>query len=134
MTDSKGGFSMEKITGSKSTMVVLVGSVIALFGSFMTWVSISGFGSAGGMDEGGDGVITLIVAIGTGAAAVFLKDKARMIAIVVGGAIIAAVGVINVLDINDTSNTLGVDISIGIGLWMVLAGGIIAVVGAFIRE
>ena len=134
MTDSRGGFSMERITGSKSTMVVLIGSVIALLGSFLTWVSIDGFGSAGGMDEGGDGVITLIVAIGTAAAAIFLKDKARKISIIVGGAIIFAVGVINVLDINDTSSQLGVDISIGIGLWMVLAGGVIAAVGAFINE
>ena len=134
MTDSRGGFSMERITGSKSTMVVLIGSVIALLGSFLTWVSIDGFGSAGGMDEGGDGVITLIVAIGTAAAAIFLKDNARKISIIVGGAIIFAVGVINVLDINDTSSQLGVDISIGIGLWMVLAGGVIAAVGAFINE
>ena len=134
MGDSRGGSGMEKITGSKSTMVVLVGSVVALFGSFMTWVSIAGFGSAGGMDEGGDGVITLVVAIGTAAAAIFLKDTARKVSIIVGGAIIFAVGVINVLDINDTSSQLGVDISIGIGLWMVLAGGIIAAVGAFINE
>ena len=134
MANSKGGFSMERITGSKSTMVVLIGSVIALLGSFLTWVSIDGFGSAGGMDEGGDGVITLIVAIGTAAAAIFLKDKARKLSIIVGGAIIFAVGVINVFDINDTSSQLGVDISIGIGLWMVLAGGIIAAVGAFIKE
>ena len=134
MANSKGGFSMERITGSKSTMVVLIGSVIALLGSFLTWVSIDGFGSAGGMDEGGDGVITLIVAIGTAAAAIFLKDKARKLSIIVGGAIIFAVGVINVFDINDTSSQLGVDISIGIGLWMVLAGGVIAAVGAFINE
>ena len=92
MTDLRRGLSGDSITGRKSTMVTLAGSVIALLGSFMTWVSIDGFGSAGGMDEGGDRVITLIVAIGTAAAVIFLKDKARRISIIVGGVIIAAVG------------------------------------------
>jgi len=133
MTDSSG-FSMKSITGSTSTIVALVGGVVALLGSFMTWASIEGFGSAGGMEEGGDGVITLIVAIATVAAAIFLKDKARMIAVVVGGAIIAIVGIINVLDINSTSNDTGIPISVGIGLWMVLAGGIVAAAAAFIKK
>lgn len=133
MTDSSG-FSMKSITGSTSTIVALVGGVIALLGSFMTWASVEGFGSAGGMEEGGDGVITLIVAIATIAAAIFLKDKARMIAVVVGGAIIAIVGIINVLDINSTSNDTGIPISVGIGLWMVLAGGILATAAAFIKK
>jgi len=78
---SDKGFSMESITGSKSTLVVLIGAAIALLGSFMNWVTVSGGGisvSAGGMSDGGDGVITLIVAIGTAAAAIFLKDKARI--------------------------------------------------------
>lgn len=134
MTDLTRGFSGDSITGGRSTMITLVGSAIVLLGSFMTWVSIDGVGSAGGMDEGGDRVITLIVAIGTAAAAIFLKDKARRISIMVGGAIIAAVGIINVLDTNSISSRLGVDVSIGIGLWMVLAGGIIVTVGAFIKE
>jgi hypothetical protein len=86
------------------------------------------------MEEGGDGVITLIVAIGTIAAAIFLKDKVRMIAVVVGGATLVLVGIINVLDINNTSNDTGVSISIGIGLWMVLAGGIVAAAAAFIKK
>jgi hypothetical protein len=134
MTDLKGGFSMERITGSKSTMVALAGSVIALLGSFMAWISIDGLGSIGGMEDGNDGVITFIVAIGTGAGAVFLKDKARKISIIVGGVIIAVIGVIDMLDINDASSQLGGGISIGIGLWMVLVGGIIATAGAFISE
>lgn len=134
MTVLKGGFRMEKITGSKSTMVALGGSLIALLGSFMAWVSLDGLGSIGGMEDGRDGVITFVVAIGTAAVAIFLKDKARKISIFVGGAIIAAVAVINVLDINDISSQVGGGISIGIGLWMVLAGGIIAAVGAFIKE
>jgi hypothetical protein len=125
---------MESITGSKSTMIAVIASVVALLGSFLTWVSISGFGSAGGMDDGGDGVITLVVAIATAAAAVFLKDKARMIAVVIGGAIIAGVGIINVLDIFSTADDFGLDASVGIGLWMVLVGGIAAIAAAFLKK
>ena len=134
---SDQGFSMESITGSKSTLVVLIGAAIALLGSFMTWVTVSGGGisvSAGGMSEGGDGVITLIIAIGTAAAAIFLKDKARMIGVAIGGGIIALVGIVNVLDINSTGSELGLSTSIGIGLWMVLVGGIVAAAGAFLKE
>ena len=134
---SDTGFSMESITGSKSTLVVLIGAAIALLGSFMTWVTVSGGGisvSAGGMSEGGDGVITLIVAIGTAAAAIFLKDKARMIAVAIGGGIIAVVGIINILDINSTGSELGLSTSVGIGLWMVLVGGIVAAAGAFLKK
>jgi len=134
---SDKGFSMESITGSKSTLVVLIGAAIALLGSFMNWVTVSGGGisvSAGGMSDGGDGVITLIVAIGTAAAAIFLKDKARMIAVAIGGGIIAVVGIINILDINSTGSDLGLSTSIGIGLWMVLVGGIVAAAGAFLKK
>jgi len=134
---SDKGFSMESITGSKSTLMVLIGAAIALLGSFLNWVTVSGGGisvSAGGMSEGGDGVITLIVAIGTAAAAIFLKDKARMIAVAIGGGIIALVGIVNVLDINSTGSELGLSTSIGIGLWMVLVGGIVAAAGAFLKK
>jgi len=87
---SDKGFSMESITGSKSTLVVLIGAAIALLGSFMNWVTVSGGGisvSAGGMSDGGDGVITLIVAIGTAAAAIFLKG---LWMVLVGGIVAAA--------------------------------------------
>jgi hypothetical protein len=139
MSDSSG-FSSKSVTGSTSTMVALVGSLIALIGSFLTWATISGGGvsvNVGGTTEGGDGVITLIVAIATAAAAIFLKNKARMITVVIGGAILAIVGVVNVLDINSTATDygdIGVSVSVGIGLWMVLAGGVVAVVGAFLKK
>ena len=128
---------MESITGSKSTMAAVIASVIALLGSFLTWVTVSAgpvSQSAGGMSEGGDGVITLVVAIATAAFAVFLKDKARMIAIVIGGVIIAGVAVINIFDIFSTADDFGFDASVGIGLWMVLVGGVAAVAAAFIKK
>ena len=133
---------MESVTGSKSTMVVLAGAAIALLGSFLNWATVSYEGlseSAGGMSDGGDGVIALVVALATAACAIFLKGKARMIAVVIGGGIIAIVGIANLLDISSVGNefeALGVDVDVsaGIGLWMVLVGGIVAAAGAFLKK
>lgn len=124
---SDNGFSMDRITGSKSTLVVLVGSILALLGSFMTWASFAGQ-SIGGMGDGRDGTISFIVAILTAGAAVFMKGNPRKWSVVAGAAVILFVAIANMLDIND------VGLSIGIGLWMVLIGGVAAAAGAFIKD
>ena len=134
MQESQGGFSSKSITGSRSTIVALVSALVVIVGSFMTWVTVSQGSlsiSAGGMDEGGDGVITLVVAIAAGAAAVFLKGRARMISVVVGGAVVLLVAIIDIFDI------LGedlVDASVGIGLWLVLLGGAALTAAAFVKN
>ena len=124
---AESGFSMDRITKSKSTMAIIVGSLLALFGSFMTWASFAGL-SIGGMGDGRDGTISFVVAIATAAVAIFLKGNARKWSVVAGAAIILFVAIANMLDINDAG------LSIGIGLWMVLIGGIVAGVGAFIKD
>ena len=108
-------------------MIAIIGSLLAFFGSFMTWASFAGV-SVGGMGEGRDGIISFIAAIGTIAVAIFLKDRVRMIALVVGAAVMLLVAIANMLDIND------VGLSIGIGLWMVLVGGIAVAASAFIKD
>ncbi|MDX1691345.1 MAG: hypothetical protein R3290_10015 [Acidimicrobiia bacterium] len=133
---------MEKITGSRSTIVVLVGALITVLGSFLTWASVSAAGvsvSVSGTGEGGDGLLTLILALATGAVAIFLSGRpgrARMISIVIGAALIVLIAVINIADVNSVAGDLGggVDVSIGIGLWLVLLGGIVAAVGAFLPD
>ena len=57
-----------------------------------------------------------------------------MIAVVIGGAILALVGIINVMDIFSTADDFGFDASVGIGLWMVLVGGVAAAAAAFIKS
>jgi hypothetical protein len=132
--ESQGGFSSQSITGSRSTIVALISAAVVIIGSFMTWVTVGSGAisvSAGGMDEGGDGVITLIVAIAAAAAAIFLKGRARMISIVVGGAVVLLVAIIDIFDI------LGedlVDASVGIGLWLVLVGGAALAASAFVKN
>jgi len=135
-----GGFSMEKITSSRSTLIVLVGALLALIGSFLPWatVSVEGFGSesASGMD--GDGVITLIVALAAAAIAVFMKGRGRMIGIIVAAGIIILVSIIDIADVNRAAGEIGdipgVDTSVGFGLWLVLVGGVVALVGAFVKD
>ena len=132
MSDSKGGFSMKSITGSKSTLIAVISALVALIGSFLAWASID-LGvvsvSVGGMESGNDGIITFIVAIATAAVAIFLKEKARMISVLIGGAVILAVALINLFDI------MGEDlVKVGFGLWLVVLGGAGALVAAFIKD
>ena len=132
MSDSKGGFSMKSITGSKSTLIAVISALVALIGSFLAWASID-LGivkvSVGGMESGGDGIITFIVAIATAAVAIFLKEKARMISVLIGGAVILVVALINLFDI------MGEDlVRVGFGLWLVVLGGAGALVAAFIKD
>jgi hypothetical protein len=91
----------------------------------MTWASFAGQ-SIGGMDAGGDGTISLVAAIATAAAATFLKGNARKWSVVAGAAIILFVAIANMLDINDAG------LSIGIGPWMVLVGGLGVAAAAFL--
>lgn len=124
---AEGGLSMDRITGSKSTMIAVIGSLVAFFGSFMTWASFAGI-SVGGMGEGRDGIISFIAAIVTAGAAIFLKGRARMITLIIGAAAMLLVAIANMLDINDAG------LSIGIGLWMVLVGGIGVAAAAFLKD
>lgn len=134
MADSGGGFSMDRITGSRSNLIVLVACAVAFIGSFLPWASVIGISVSG--TDGGDGTLTLILALATAAAAVFLKDRARMISVLVGAALIVIIAVVNIADINSISSDFGdaLSPSIGIGLWMVLAGGIAAAVGVFVKD
>ncbi|MCB2223259.1 MAG: hypothetical protein KQH83_03700 [Actinobacteria bacterium] len=125
MTDS--GFDMQRITGSTSTMTAIIGAVVTIIGSFTAWASFAGM-SIGGMEEPGDGLITLIVAIAAAAVAVFLKDGARKWGLVATGAIVVVVAITNMLDINDAG------FSIGFGLWLTLIGGAVMAAAAFIKR
>ena len=131
---------MEKITGSRSNMVVVIGCVVALIGSFLAWGSVSAAGVSVSVSgtEGGDGTLTLILSIATAVAAIFLmgRGRARQISVVIGAALILLIAIMNIADISGLGDDFGgaVDVSIGIGLWLVLLGGIAAAVGAFLPE
>ena len=131
---------MDKITGSRSNLVVVIGCVVALIGSFLAWGTVSAGGlsvSVSGTD-GGDGTLTLLLAVATAVAAILLmgRGRARQISIIVGAALILLIAIINIVDISSLGSDFGdaVDVSIGLGLWLVLLGGLAAAVGAFLPE
>jgi hypothetical protein len=109
-------------------------------GSIGPWVT-NPLISRGGLD--GDGWITLVLAGLTGATLVAAYSKAPIRTgwgPIVAGVLIAAVGIIDAVDIEEKGNTqlLGesVDVAnIGWGLYMVIAGGVaLVVIGLRLRK
>lgn len=110
---------------NQSALMMTVGGAALAVGSFLAWGTVLGI-SVSGMD-GGDGWMTLI---GGAVVAVYgfmayqgnssLPKWLPWAGIVVG----LGVAIINFFDI------LGTDgVSIGIGMWLMLAGGVVAIVG-----
>ena len=122
-----------------SAAIGLVGAVLVVIGSIGPWATVAN-SSVGGLD--GDGWITLVLALLAGgfAAAVFAPASVARITrwLVLPWTLLALlVAVIDIVDISSTSsefsNQLSDDIftlSVGWGLWLVLAGSIIALVAA----
>jgi hypothetical protein len=109
-------------------------AVLVLIGSIGSWATFGDL-SAGGTDDGKDGIITLICAIlaaGTVAATTFLVAGTPRIvaqwATVVLGLAVVVIGVIDIIDINGTD-----PLSVGWGLWLVLFAGVaLTVVGVLL--
>jgi hypothetical protein len=126
---------------------VLAGTALVVgIAAFLTWGTVELGGQSfdingvsgsdvPGDDEAKDGIITLIFAIpvlGFGVVRAFgsLSLTAGIIGTVMG-ALIALIAVIDIVDIQDKKDELGsvpgaggIDVSVGIGLWLTLAGGI----------
>ncbi|MEG9224429.1 hypothetical protein [Aeromicrobium sp. Sec7.5] len=122
-----------------SAVIGLIGAVLVVIGSIGPWATVAG-SSVGGLD--GDGWITLVLALLAGGfcAAVFAPASVARIMrwFVLPWVLIALlVAVIDIVDISSTSsefsNQFSDDIftlSVGWGLWLVLAGSIVALVAA----
>ncbi len=120
-----------------SAVVGIVGAVVVVIGSFGTWATIGSF-SVSGIDGGGDGWITLVLAIVTGglcAGVLTPPAVARVVRwIPLPFALLSLlVALVDIADISSTSNEFasgfGViegSLSVGWGLWVVLAGAIVA--------
>jgi hypothetical protein len=105
-------------------------------GSFLPWATVStAFGSLSASGTEGDGKITLVCGLVIAVAGlVDLLDRASpwVIALLAG----AAAAIIGVIDLANVGSRLGgfesayVHPSIGIGLWVVLSGAVVTLVGA----
>ncbi|MEA2169731.1 MAG: hypothetical protein QOF76_3031 [Solirubrobacteraceae bacterium] len=100
---------------------------IAVVGSIGPWATVPGY-SKGGLD--GDGSIVLGLAI---VAAIFvgvarLRGRApSRVALAICGLLIAAIGIIDIDDVNSKGPT------VGWGLWVTLVGGIAIVLAVLVR-
>lgn len=135
------GGSNVSLEGSRNLLwVVVAGVVLIALGSFLPWASVTVFGAevtVDGMD--GDGPITLFGAFVVGAlmlaAHLQRPSKAKVITSLVFAALVTLVAVVDIVDVQsrvaDVEGDIGLDVeaSIGIGLWVVLLGGIVATVG-----
>lgn len=131
------------------------GLVVALVGVFLPWVSVSGGGGLlAGLDalieaeygstdpnglNFGDGVVAIILILLVAGAVIVhgVRDgrgKALPVTGIVLTSVLALVGMANIADINDTSETffepVGGELAPGIGLYLVAIGGIGAIVGS----
>lgn len=114
--------------------------VLTFIAAFLPWASISidmaGFSqseSVSGTGDGNDGVLTLLLGLiagGFGVAYVLKGILGKVAAIVsaVAGAIITLIAIIDIADISDAGGAFegfgGLDVSVGIGLWLTLLFGI----------
>ncbi len=106
----------------------LIAAVVILIGSVLPWATVSSlFGSASVNGTDGDGVITLILAIGIGVL-LGLWRRGTAIAATVLGAIVVVVALYDLADVANVADELGGlgDVSPGVGLVLVLLGGLAA--------
>ena len=129
-------FDLNAVRSSRSTLIVVGGSLVAIIGSFLAWASVEGISVSG--TDGGDGTLTLILGLITAALAVFLlgRGRSRQIGVAIAAALIILIAVINIADVNSVASDFGgiADVSVGFGLWLVLIGGIVALAGAFVKD
>ncbi|MBN2623684.1 MAG: hypothetical protein JXA83_09965 [Acidimicrobiales bacterium] len=113
-------------------------------GSFLPWVVIeSSFGdiSVGGTDMDADGPLTLAGAVAIavlGGLAVFGRwvrgavTGLAISALVVTG-VVALIALVDIADVASSADDVpGLNVSVGVGLWVVLAGSLVIAAGAVI--
>jgi hypothetical protein len=131
-------------TNPLAAVVLAAGVALVAVGSFLPWAKVdSRFGdyTVSGMD--GDGPLTLIGAIGVavlgGLAVLGPWAKGALTGLAVSALVVAGlVTLVALVDIADVASrfgeadAIGLDMSVGVGLWVVLVGGLAASAGAVI--
>jgi hypothetical protein len=119
-------------------MLTIAGAVLVVIGSLLPWATVTTFfGSVGYAGTEGDGKITLVIGL-LAAIAAFLEltqDRDTRGAVVVLACAAGGTAVFDLANITDRIATVSsgfVRASAGIGLYAVLAGGGLALCGAFI--
>lgn len=119
------GFAQEeKGRGNPAGWGVVVGAVLTIIAAFLPWASVFGQ-TITGVEEGSDGVITIALAVLAGifglVRALTGQRWAAIVAILFG-LLTTLIAVIDIVDVMEF------DITVGIGLWLTLVGGIVMVI------
>lgn len=121
----------------KTAYTLFAAAALIIVGSFLAWATVSLAGisqSVGGMD--GDGPITLVTGIALGVLGWLVYSGGWQNWIVTGIVALIAGGIaaIDMADVNSIAGDFpGVDANIGIGLWFVLLGAIVGLVGTWLQ-
>lgn len=120
--------------------MLLVAAGLLVIGAFLPWATVSaaGFGSVSvSGTEGSDGYITIICGAYIGFIAWQKMQgkavaKGMMIGLYIAVGLALAIGAMNFSSIDDAAGAaaLGVNASVGIGLWLTIAAAIVGIVGA----
>src|SRR5437868_13633266 len=109
----------------------IAGCALAIIGAFLVWAKLSdGVNelTIKGTDSDKDGTYSLILAVITVGAIWFIGFKPWVIWLALAGAVLVLlIGIYDTIDISGTDVGQGIDVSVGIGLWLTDLGGIIAV-------
>lgn len=125
-----------------AAIVLAAGAVAVAVGSFLPWAVIeSSFGdiSVGGGDMDGDGSLTLAGAVAIavlGGLAVFSRwargaVTGLTISTLVVTGVVALIALVDIADVATSADDMpGLEVSVGVGLWVVLAGSLVVAGGA----
>jgi hypothetical protein len=124
-------------------VLVLVGGLLAVVGVLLPWISLGAI-SRSGMDMGGDanivlgaGLVACLIAAGNGSKRT-LGTTGQLLSSLAGLSIVA-VGVVDYQELSNRvrsleDSPLGAAASVGLGLYVCIAGGVLTVVGGLLRR
>lgn len=111
---------------ASAKVLTLIGAAGAILGAFLPWATITVFVTISKNGIDGDGAITLV--LGVVLAIVAVLEKSPVLQVLAAG-LITAVALFDTVDVR-ASREDGFGASVGIGLWMTLAAGVVALVGS----
>ncbi|MFN8121366.1 MAG: hypothetical protein U0237_02945 [Thermoleophilia bacterium] len=118
--------SEARAAGVRGIPLLALGASAALaVGAFLPWV-VAGPLQKSGVDDGSDGVITLILALAAAAVVLLAARSGRLwgwVTVLVLGVIATVTCVADVMDVRDTTVPL-FKVSVGGGLWLSLAASV----------
>ena len=118
---------------------VFGGAGAVMLGALLPWAKVqAGIFSAEKAGTDGDGVITLLLALGVGVVAILLVTQGvqlwKPIVIVAAGGLCVLTAIVDMVDVKNRAadppeGLEGIQVTIGIGLWLTLLGAVAIVVG-----